>query len=292
MFLPGLPQQSDRCRWFAPTGDNFVANWQLWQAPRGCTMAQMVLLSGGGGGGGGGASNGGGGGGSSSFTSYIFQLRQLPSQLWILARAGGPGGAGGIAGNGSPGTAGPRSLVAIAPTAATSVYVATSSGATTNSVGGGGGGGASPGAGGTAGVVADDSSTQFSVWAAAATYRAGQDGDAGSGSSISPTYLTLGGGGGGNIVAGVPEDGTGFASLSGFAPAFPGGLVDSPGSNGFPYNGIWYGGAGGGASLGSVGGDGGHGINFGAGGGGGGACATVGGRGGDGGPGLVIISCW
>lgn len=287
MFLPGFPApDGDRVQWFTcveGTSAVVVSRVQIWSKPRSCTLVDILLVGAGGGGGGGANSStaGAGGGGSGGVSHYLFVASDLPDQLYIWPGRPGPGGAAG-----ADGTVGGFSYVLTFPNLVTGNFLCAAQA---------GGGGLSVGTAGAAGAASSATTAPLGQIALFQRFYGGQDGGTGSSvkpSTVTPTGLTCGGGGGSGSTA---SDG-GDIDAIGPLPKLPGGVYS--GGNGssliqqLPINGMFFGGAGGasGDPAGVVGGAGGNG-GYGCGGGGGGASSAGGGAGGMGGPGLVIMAC-
>lgn len=290
-----------------------LGSWQLWQKPRGCTMAFMIAIGSGGGGAGqsSGVSSGSGGGASGAVARLIAPLIFLPEQLYIQVGTGGAlgtntsnGGNGAISyivlgGNNIGPTTGNASVTVLQSGAA----AATGGIRTATSTGGGGG---------TAETISTDALCAFGANIGFTKYVAGQSGGAGGGGTTpspgtnvtySGTLPITGGAGGGGMNGGGAAGGdiTGAGLMQTIKGGVAGVLNTSPGGNGscfqgqrfpFLFSGGSGGGGGGAAGANIAGNGGGAGNGCGGGGGGGnlsGAAASSGGPGGDG---YVCIICW
>lgn len=298
---------SERVEFFGNTVAVGVT-WQIWNKPKGKTVAYIMAFGSGGGGGTGvvglnSASAGGGGGGSSGQTSLILPLTMLPDILYISAPIGGTG-------------AGIATYVSIHPSTTANHVVCIANG-------GGVGGNAAAGTGGAAGAAGAiaTNATMPLGWGYSNLALAGQAGIIG-GAAIAGAALTLpltgllttGGTGGGGLPAAAA---VGTAGGSFTVPAAPSPYPPQPGgtggtagttpptlgSNGWMVmNNLFYsyGGTGGGSTHGTATGagavqaKGGDGANMGAGGGGMGGALTgsVAAVQSKGGSGYVSIICW
>lgn len=299
--------RGNRQAFFGVSPYNETTSWRIWQKPVGCQMAFILALSGGGGGGGGcggiagSARGGGGGGGATSISRYLYQLRDLPDTLCVLAGAGGHGGEGGVSGNGNDGGNGMRSYVSLYPATTVQNLVAVSG--SSDPIRGRGGTTSAGGVAGTGGLAAaiDDATLSFfSISQFTAGFSSGGSGGSPLGSGLGLTWSTanrIGSGGGGGGVTTTAYFGGAYSALNNtpFLATPLGPAQGSPGSNSFIFGKIpmIYGGSGGTASNSNGGGDGGGGgILTPGSGGGGGAGGNPGGNGGNGGPGLIVITCW
>lgn len=287
--------------------------YQLWNKPRGVSMACMMAIAGGGGGGAGftrtagNAGGGGGGGACSGIARFIVPTILLPDVLYVRVGNGGLGGVPGVSsGNGS---AGNNSYVLTSKTAVLPNIVCYSG---VNAPGGGGGG--ATGGAGSAGTVPTIAVTQpfnalgewFAIVGLVGVAGGAQTGAAGTSvTAWGALPLSPGAGGAGCTTTdfnGGAQTATALADFGASGQFNTGaGLVAAAGTGtGAAINGssgvsmwkpfIQSGGAGGGSNNSGAAGMGGNG-GIGCGGGGGGAGATAG-KGGHGGPGLVVIVSW
>lgn len=303
------PEESTARRFvFGPTGVLGSSDFQAWSKgrARGCSMLHVLCIGSGGGGGGGVASNTGGGdsrggaagGSSGAITRGLFPLALLPEVLYIAVGYGGTGGPGGAGiANGTVGVNGRHSRVAIYPNTDPANLLVISS-----NVAALGGPPGQSNASVLGAVAAGAADAIFGGWGII-TSLGGLPSQAG-GNGVTPGpfggvsgpllgIIQPGCGGAGCVASGL-VGGSYPAWLNTAYPAIAGGAAGGKGNPGFRFNGLIYGGTGGGSSNVGNGGDGGDcGPDaFGAGGGGGGAGLALGGRGGNGGPGLVIFTCW
>ena len=295
----------------AATVESFTGNsvssgiaWQMWQKPRGKTMAHILLVGAGGPGGSGaiGANStaaGGGGGASGGQGSIMVPLWAIPDVLFLSLGYGLTNGA-------------VNSYVSIAPNtvANNSLLYAGGGGA------GGNASGATAGAAGSAGG-APSTGTMPLGWQWLDSAISGQAGIIG-GVAVSGANLTLptsgllvtgGTGGGGLPAAATSGTAGGSFTVAGVFPAHAGGAAQATatnpandGSHGYrPVAGslYGYGGTGGGSTHGTATGGGlvasrgGNGApGCGGGGGGGALTGSAAGSGGLGGPAFCIITCW
>lgn len=277
--------------------------WQTWYKPQNCKFVNFYLIGGGAGGQGGLTGTtinrtGGAGGGSAAISYYTIPAFALPDILYVLVASGGTGGLS-PGGRGGQGT---LSYVSTQPDSSLSRYNILMKSGSANA-------GASTSA--TAGAAITASDAILSEIGFISAY-AGQTGGAGgitSGAApnITPVGIpTTPGAGGAGVTSGGVLGTSGsilpildFPRISGGTSASGAGATN--GQNGiltrenfvgpnFKHPMFFTGGAGGGSSHTSIGGDGGNGA-YGCGGGGGGAGGAAGaGDGGNGGYGLVIIT--
>ncbi len=284
---------------FINQGD--LADWRVWNKPRGANMIYFFVLGAGGGGGGGftsasGTARGGGGGGNSgTISKMIIPAFMVPDMLYIRTGVAGIGGLPSAAG----GTGG-ISYVCLAPVTNNQGNIYLISGDITTLGGGRAGSATAGGAGGTVSpvpVATDGPYITSGTWQGILSQVGGIGGDDSGavGTTIAAlTGLFVSSGAGG---AGVSATNTDFAggaiTGSGLVPTIAGGLAGGGhGAGGItlmkPF--VSTGGAGGGSFGLGTGGNGGHaGVGSGGGGGGGG---VTGGSGGNGGPGLITIMSW
>jgi hypothetical protein len=306
-----LPKpQNGTIDYFPGFSTSTVAEWEVWNKPRGCIFIRILCISGGGGGGGGfssattNARGGGAGGSSGGYALVTIPAIFLPDRLYISSGIGGIGGSGN-----NDGAFGVSSFACIAPSKENIYNICSSNAGSPGTAG-------SSLAGGGAGAVSNNTlaicNQGFEGHFNALIGQNGGQGGAQTGANGSSvaypiTGLLLSGGAGGGGGAGFT--GGNITAPSSQATAFTlfqtqtGGVAGSgsitiggDGGSGVElYQPLLStGGSGGGSSFNATakGGNGGEG-GFGSGGGGGGAGGTDGGgAGGDGGPGLIIIHTW
>lgn len=289
--------------YFVPSSTS-VNEFDFWQKPKNCKFVYIIAIGGGGGGAGGqsGTANryGGGGGGSSSVSRGFYPANLLPDILYVQVGKGGSGGT-----SGGSGGSGQLSYVCTRPNTLAVNAVLVSGGNPA-----GGGITTTGGAGGTIFSSPNLIPAYFGIAAVNAGIQGASGGIASApptaGSSISVSFVTNGGAGGGGVSgtggtpAITPASG-GSINQSLYTPRILGGSAgggDTGGSGLFtllpntkdvitkPM--YFTGGAGGGGLHSPSGATGGNG-SYGSGGGGGGG-GTIGGLGGNGGDGIVIIT--
>lgn len=279
-------------------------SYYTWTKPQGCTFVNMILIGGGGGGASGGTGttlsrSGGKGGGSSAVTTATFPAWTLPDTLYVQVGVGGEGGSNPTSTTLVTGSQGQLSYVALYPTSSAEYIIIKSGNAAP------GGGGSTYTGGGIAGTAFTSTYLSNLGLVSSTVGIAGANGGLGGtvpgiGTSVTPSFITCPGAGGGSTNTNISQRTNGGAIVStAFIPEVPSGSLTTPNGGNGSYTSIFnqlglnheptiFTGGAGGAAISGSGGNGGNG-SFGSGGGGGGG-GNIGGNGGRGGNGIVVIS--
>lgn len=302
----------------------------IWHKPSGISFVYGLIIGGGGGGGGGAgvsaSSAGGGGGGAPGYpVSFVAPAKHVPDALRVVVGRGGAGGRGGVVGGlgALAGVAGNQSgLISIytnnltsgaAPIFPNSGTLTAATHFISSRLGNGGSAGSST-SGGNAGTLTSNTSrlTLNVLSFDAIPVRAAGGGTSvtvggasvpiDSASTVTPTFVA-GGSGGGPYDGAISRPGGSQYGWEGSGQVYPnvvGGRIIQPSGDGVDgINGhVWrgnkfcaFGGTGGNGHATGTGGRGGDGA-IGCGGGGGGGGQVAGGSGGNGGDGYVLLVSW